>query len=191
MLVISMLPVVAGAQVGDLLKQQINSNSGKPVLRLDTRNSFIGNASVRVKGIQVGMGYGANLQLGLGFHSTRFAKRIPTERLNNSKVFLDYAAFFLEYEFFKFKKWRASYPMQLGFGAITLEEKNSGNYLAVPYEALMVVSYFPKPYFSFGLGLGYRVLLAGNNSYGLNFNSPIYSVKFNLVFQEILAALKK
>lgn len=177
-------------QVGQLLLSEIKNNTGKPILRLDTRNSFVGNAAVRIKGIQAGLSFGDYLELGLGYHSNRLAVKTPLEVGGTERVILDYVALFLEYEFFRKGKFRAAYPMQIGFGATTVARKKSGNYLAIPYEALLVVSYFPIKYCSVGLGLGYRVMIVGNNSYGLNFNSPIYSIKFNLIFQEILAAVK-
>lgn len=169
------------------------SNKPKPLLRLDTRNSFVANAPVRIRGIQFGAKFGDKLQLGLGFHSNRWSKELPKSEYTGNTVLLDYISLFMEYQFYEKGKFFASYPMQIGFGDIfTVDnEKNALNHkFLMSYEALLVVNYKPIDFASVGLGLGYRFLLAGNGSQGLNYNSPIYSVKFNLYFEEIIALIK-
>lgn len=182
----------AHAQLGKFIQQEIRDEDPKFLIRLDTRNSFIANAPVRIRGLQVGATFGEVLQVGIGFHTNRWAREIPQSKFSGDNVLLDYVALFMEYRFYERGKWFASYPMQIGFGDIFTvnNEKNAINHnLLIPYEALMVLNYKPVKYFSGGLGLGYRFLLAGNRTEGLNYNSPIYTLKFNLYFNEIISSV--
>lgn len=183
------------AQVGELLKSEVHSNTPKMLLRLDGKNSFIANTKVKIQGIQVGASFGEKLQLGVGYHTNRLGKKAPLAAGSiNEEVYLDYGSVFLEYLFFNKGRFTASYPLQMGIGDISSriagESTGEHNFLMI-YEAVMVVNYHPTKIFSIGTGLGYRVLLFGNRSFGLNFNSPIYSLKFNLNFEEILSKLKQ
>ncbi|TXC85069.1 hypothetical protein [Luteibaculum oceani] len=186
---------ISYGQVGKLLKSEINENEPKFLLRLDGKNSFIANTQVKIQGIQVGANFGKRLQLGVGYHTNRLGKSAPLAANSiNEEVYLDYGSVFLEYLFFNKGRFTASYPLQMGIGdissKITGESTGEHNFLMI-YEAVMVVNYHPTKIFSIGTGLGYRVLLFGNRSFGLNFNSPIYSLKFNLNFEEILSKLNQ
>ena len=173
------------AQLGQWLGDNLEHNKPSPFARIDTRNSFIAQSGVVIRGLQAGLQYGPTLRLGVGYHflSGKSARRLLP---GDEELHVRYVAPFVEYDFFESGRYRASIPILLGLGEIQKRTANGRfSRTIVLYEAMMIGQYKVTPYFDAGIGMGYRLMLLNNRSFGLNLNSPIYSLKMNIYLAEV------
>lgn len=185
------------AQVFEAFGKTIKNNKPSFFVKLDTRNAFVSNSKVAVTGVLGGLAYGDKKQLkltaGYSWMPNKFGERFFDA---NSKLSLRYATVGVEYEFYNKGRVSASIPIQFGLGSIqkrtyaaaelfSLERKS-----LLSYEAMMIGNYRILKYFGAGLGIGYRIFLLHNQAFGQQFNSPIYTVKLNVYFQELYQLIK-
>lgn len=186
------VPNWASAQLIDSIKSSFD-HEPKILVKLDTRNSFVGTRAVRVRGVKLGANYNDVSKVGIGYHwiQPKFDKNIALDTENGTEVVvaklrLEYLAPFYEYTFYKRKKLEVSIPVQMGIGRSYYRYKrndrkhNLFNKPVILYEPAMAVLYKPIPWAGIGFGVGYRLMLLGNKEIDENFTSPIYVLKFNL-----------
>jgi len=170
-----------------------------PTAKLDTRNSFISGRSVRVRGVKAGISFGKRMTLGLGYNwiANGVEESIPTysgEIITD--VELRYIAPFIEYSFYKKGNWEAVVPVQLGFGKSFLQYKMFGSKQrlfensVILYEPGMNIEYKIMNLIGIGAGLGYRIMLKNNKDIDHSFTSPVYVIRFRLIFDEIYKQAK-
>ena len=196
---ILLCPILLEAQIFDSLSQKFKS---KPVyfFKFDTRNSFISARRAVFSGVKFGFKYDNSLIVGLGvsFLNTDIALKNTTlytdasYEASSSKLSFYYISPFLEYVFYKDHKWEHAIPIQLGFGYSNFRFKNKSGLTMllyskpiILYEPAMTTEYKIFPWLALGGGLGYRLLLINNKIYGKLFNSPIYLIKFNIIWDSL------
>ncbi len=174
--------------------RQVFRNKPTPSAKLDSRNSFISGRNARVHGIKAGLSFGKKLTLGIGYNW--IAKGIRQEMPPNSPVVtgdvqLRYIAPFIEYSFFKKGNWEAVVPVQLGVGRSFIQYSYLGSKhrihqnSVVLYEPGMNLEYKIINLIGVGAGVGYRIMLKNNKEIDRSFTSPVYVLRFRLIFDEL------
>lgn len=184
----------------------------KPLLRFNTRGSFIANRTARIKGVQVGLDFNKTIRLGIAYNWLSNSspgglqvfpgKEIlrqhdiitPENRVVNtvySKLRLSYVSLFAEYVFYKTHRWEMAIPIEFGFGQSFYRYfyntiHTTPHYFCFTYETNLSGQYKVFPWLACGLGFGYRIMLAGNNMFHTNFNSPVYIIKIKVIPWEII-----
>lgn len=170
-----------------------------PSAKLDSRNSFISGRSARVHGIKAGVSFGKRLTLGVGYNwiARGIEQELPPNfGVVNSDVKLRYVAPFVEYSFYKKGNWEAAVPVQLGFGKSFLQYERFGRKErlyesnVILYEPGMNIEYKIINLIGVGAGLGYRIMLKNNKEIDHSFTSPVYVIRFRLIFDEIYKQAK-
>lgn len=160
----------------------------------DTRNSFITNEIAKIQSVKIGVTYNKQFTLALGYNwlNTDFESRINNN--TPAKLKLRFVTPFVEYAFVEKKNWQVTIPVHLGFGYSFYQDKQDKIYqrnFVVIYEPSMTATYRFLKYFGVGAGVGYRVMLIGNNEINEQFNSPIYVLKTKIFFGDIYKDLFK
>ena len=192
------------AQFLDSIKTSF-SHTPRPDLKIDSRNSFITQYYAQIMGVKAGLNFNNTVKLGVGYNW--LASRITREKTiinangESEKVdaLLKFAYFspYMEYTFFRNRKWDISIPVLIGLG---WSYYRYHNVLANPikidqsftllYEPYMTAHYQVIKWVAVGAGVGYRLVLVGNKDLGENFNSPIYVIKIKLLLGEIMDSIK-
>ena len=170
-----------------------------PVLKLDTRNSFVTGRSAQIWGVKAGVSFGKRMNLGLAYswlHSD-ISKPLSEPNQNMSGLIrLRYFGPFAEYTFYRKGNWEATVPLQLGFGKSFLIEEsgevsgriNEGNIFL--YEPAMVVDYKVLNLISIGGGVGYRLMLVNNRNLDQRFTAPVYMIRARLLLENWIKLVK-
>lgn len=170
-----------------------------PTAKLDTRNSFITGNSAKVYGIKVGLSFRKTLTIGLGYNWIGTDLTEPVRigpQVFESEIRMRYIAPFVEYSFYKKGNWEAMVPVQLGFGKsfhrINTQngDLNTNMGRVILYEPGMSIEYKIFGIVGVGGGFGYRLMLKNNKSIDQQFTSPVYVLRFRLIFDEILKQAK-
>ena len=169
--------------IGESLKE-------KPKLYFNygTRNSFITNQYAKVRDIKAGLTYNKQFTLALGYSwlNSNFESTLKNGEIGKLKM--RYVTPYVEYSFLEKKNIEVTIPVHLGVGVSFYQDDNKTQYnksFILTYEPAMTVTYRFLKYFGVGGGLGYRLMLIGNNSINENFTSPIYLLKAKLFFGDI------
>ena len=177
----------------------------KFIFKFDTRNSFIANQSARIFGWKIGVEFGNTLRIGGGFytlvkHSSALDKTIfdanGTDTLATAKLMFNYIAYFVDYIFYKKKKWEFSIPLQIGIGRSRYEYTGQDGSLirlarktVLLYEPAITGHYKVTKWFGIGMGAGFRIMLINNKALDRKFNSPIYILKIKIFLGDIYRAI--
>lgn len=187
------------AQLFDTIASSLKCKP-KFYFKLDTRNSFISARKASVSGIKIGLEYKETLIIGIGLNQLKteiYQNKIITDNplfpdTFSMKLYYSYVSPFIEYVFFRNKKWEHAIPIQIGFGNSRFEYKNKRgetirehNKPIVLYEPAMTTQYKIFPWLAIGGGIGYRILLINNGTLNEKFNSPVYVVKLNILWGEL------
>jgi len=189
------------AQSVNLSDSLKNVFTKKPTLtgKLDSRNSFITGKSAQIRGVKVGVSFGNRMILGLGYNwlNTDFLESVQTnEGSVKADIRFQYLAPFVEYVFYKKNNWQADIPVQIGFGRSFLTyEKYGARYVVernniVLYEPSMIVEYQVLGIFGIGGGVGYRLMLKNNREIDQQFTSPMYILRFRILFDGVRKLLE-
>jgi len=136
----------------------------------DTRNSFLENSTLKIRGIKIGKEWDETWQIGGGLDLAN----VEDVRPNASSRLVGFGAF-LAYGF-KWKGYQYKIPLQLNYG--TWKEVRSHSMIS--YEAALVIT---KRYFDFlilGAGVGYRLLLYSNVPQISGGTAPVYLLKVGI-----------
>ncbi len=191
------------AQLIDSIKIHLQHKPA-PYFKLETRNSFINSRKAVFTGLKFGFNYNSRLVLGTGFSffsSSYWLSRYYNRTLfnqDNLRLFsVSYFTPFLEYNFYNLNRWHFTIPVQFGLGWASIYHNNlnddafySFTRPIFAYEPLMSADYKLSDFFSIGFGFGYRILLLNNKYFGRYFNSPIYMINFNLIWDNITPKVK-
>ncbi|MCC7301042.1 MAG: hypothetical protein IT233_00215 [Bacteroidia bacterium] len=180
---------------------------------IGTRNTFIYGFSAPVLHARVGAEWNKTFRMGAGFcwlkkpefkagrDQTPFIYLKPVLNEYNlpdtvpSVLRMVYFSYFAEYVYYSRKNWELSIPVQLGFGQMFYEYSAGGNEfreLEQPvflYEPSVSVHYRVLRYFAIGADVGYRFALVGRKVSSMAYNSPIYDLKFMVLWGEVYRAL--
>jgi hypothetical protein len=103
---------------------------------------------------------------------------------------------FVEYTFYQKGPWEVSCPLQFGIGkSYVIPQENSSTRFKegtiVLYEPAIAVDYKVLNLFAFGAGYGYRIMLLNNKEINQQFSSPMYVIRFRVIFETITNAIHK
>ena len=113
------------------------------------------------------------------------------EALATNKMTPELTADFIEYVFFRNKRWEFSIPLQIGIGNTHYEyhygdHKFRNNWsVIINYEASISGHYKILKWFGVGAGIGYQLMLKDNPAIKENFNTPVYSIKLKIFLGDI------
>jgi hypothetical protein len=176
----------------DVFKQKAT-----PTAAWNTWRSFVTGKSVKIQDVRLGVAFGNNLSVGIGYHWLQRGFATTAKQYDNQysgELRFRYLAPYVEYSYFRKGRWEASVDLQLGIGKSWLETNNQervgvGNMLL--YEASMGIEYKILKTVAVGGGYGYRIPLIGNKALGQNFTSPVYIFGVRLIFDEIYKKMKE
>jgi hypothetical protein len=173
----------------------------KPKLefRMDSRHSFINQRGVKTAGVKVGIQFADKLSFGLGYN--RLWSPLSSTIVQNGVETEVQLGFFnlspyVEYVFYKDKKWELTIPVQIGFGSSYYSNQTESGKdklreeFVMSYEPAITFQYRFLSYFGAGLGIGYRFMIVPNGKLEEKFTSPVYIFKTRIYFQDILRDLK-
>ena len=108
----------------------------------------------------------------------------------------NYIAYFVEYVFYKRRRWEFSIPLQIGIGSSRYEYTDQNSSLiqldrktVVLYEPAITGHYKITKWFGVGMGAGFRIMLVNNKALDKKFNSPIYILKAKIFLGDIYRAI--
>src|SRR5690606_31124782 len=151
-------------------------------------------------GIKAGVSFRKTLTIGIGYNwmGTDIDQLVVNnDDLLRTNVRLRYIAPFVEYSFYKKGNWEAMVPIQLGFGKSFLHYERNGRKHrlyednVILYEPGMNLEYKILNLFGIGAGVGYRIMLKNNRDIDQRFTSPVYVVRFRLIFDELYKKSKE
>jgi hypothetical protein len=168
-----------------------------PTAAWNTWRSFVTGKSVKIQDVRLGVAFGRNFSLGIGYHW--LPKGFVTSGKQSDNIYTGelrfrYIAPYVEYSYFRKGRWEASVDLQLGIGKSWLETANQlrvGEKNMLLYEASMGVEYKILKTVAVGGGYGYRIPLVGNKALGQNFTSPVYIFGVRIIFDELYQRMKE
>ena len=167
--------------------------------RFDSRTSFINQTGVRVSGFKLGVQFDNKLSFGLGYNylGSKLRRYIEAEGTSYFvRLRFNVISPYLEYIFYRDKRWELSIPVQFGFGESFYSNENDigpnrfEEGFVMTYEPAITFQYRFLSYFGAGMGVGYRLMVVPNRGIEENFTSPVYIFKVKLYFQDILSDIK-
>lgn len=202
-IILAMLLLSFGAQsqpvnLADSLSK-VFQQKPKFTAKLDSRNSFITGKSAQIRGVKAGLSFGNRMMVGLGYNwlGTQHRENIFTPAgLRLGTIKYAYIAPFVEYVFFKKNNWQGDIPVQIGFGRSKYTYENDGttksiySNTVISYEPSMIIEYQVLGLFGFGGGIGYRLMLKGNRDMDQQFTSPMYVIRFRILFDGVRKLVK-
>lgn len=189
-----LLPLLGQAQFLHKLETALGPDS-KLVIKLDSRNSFITAKSVKIFGLKAGFKVDEKIELGLSYNflTSRIIKDIPTQSPIESikgypaRLKYRYLAIYSEYTFYKKDNWEFSAPFQMGLGTSFYKYRDDlgrrkiiDKGPALSMEPGAEATYYIMPWLSFGLGIGYRIMLVNNPNIDERLSAPFYAIKLNI-----------
>jgi hypothetical protein len=186
------------AQFVDSIGEAIKSKP-KLSVRLDNRYSFTATTPSKIIGFKIGAEFSDKFRVGGGYNLLNSKLTRPVY-IDSSGFIIDtvvsslkmsYMSYFIEYVFFRNKRWEFSLPIQIGIGNTHYEyhyadAKFRNNWsVIVNYEASISGQYKIIKWIGIGAGLGYQLMLKDNPAIKENFNTPIYSLKLKIFLGDI------
>lgn len=180
---------VGHAQLFDSIQASFQQQP-KPLLKLETRNSFITSEVVKVRAIKVGLSFNKTSKIGLSYNWLK--RNTLITRADSSTLKMNYVSPFYEYVFYRDKHFTLAIPILIGLGNSKYVSKEGRNYaksFIMTYEPGMTFEYRFLRYLGIGTGVGLRFLLIGNPQIHEQLNSPVYIFKFKIYFDQIIEDL--
>ncbi len=191
--IIYLLTGTVRAQYLDTMHAVFNHKSSIDA-RLESRNSFINNELISVTGVRLGVAFQRKLRLGGGFSwlktnvtRTDISRNEQGQAIDTTTRFLKfgYLCYYLDFVFYKTKRWQLSVPIQAGTGISWFQPEsqikkgflNRTNYLLVLYEPGITAQFKVTRWLGFGADVAYRFTLKNNKYVGEKLNSPTYAFK--------------
>ncbi len=165
---------------------------------LDSRGAFISRNGVRVVGLKAGVQFDEKLTFGMGYNQlySDYNNTIFHEGIEqNVELHYWYISPFIEYTFYRDRRWELMIPVQLGFGesyyTTKLDDRDIRYSFVVSYEPAISFQYRFLEVFGAGFGLGYRLMVVPNPKLEETFTSPVYMLKFKVYFDDLFEKLKQ
>ncbi|MFM7311087.1 MAG: hypothetical protein ACKOZY_10800 [Flavobacteriales bacterium] len=167
--------------------------------KMDSWNAFVTGRSAKTTGLKAGIRFKKVLTIGLGYNFIRTDLKDSityNQRLQPGDLKMRYWTPFIEYTFYKKGPWEVSCPLQIGIGKsfVTPQENKLAHFkenMILLYEPAIAVDYKVLNLFAFGAGYGYRIMLLNNKEIDQQFSSPMYVIRFRVIFETITDAIKK
>lgn len=187
------------AQFLDTLHEVFNHKSSIDA-RLESRYSFIDNELISVRGVRLGVAYQRKMRIGGGiswlnsmhpetFYETKVDGTIDTVFRNLKFTYLCY---YVDFVFYKTKRWQLSVPIQAGTGLAWWQKQSKLNFYTgdkkhffILYEPGITVQYKIFRWFGLGADVAYRFTALNNKKIGEKLNSPTYSLKILIWFDQL------
>lgn len=171
------------------------------VAKLDTRGSFISNASVRMVGVKAGLEHAGRLQYGIGYSflysKVEFRRAVDQGPKVLARLHLQQVTPYVEYAFYQRDQWEVRIPVQFGLGQASLDHTAPGGgketlkrSFIFFYEPAMSVQYRFLRYFGASAGWGFRLQLA-NADLGEPLSAPVYLLGVKVFMGDLVADLKR
>lgn len=181
-------------QFEDSIKYSLKQ-APKPIVKIDSKNAFITNLPVRTMGVKAGVEFNKTIQFGLGYNwlNTSIKREIITQT-DTIDCYLKYQYLspFINYTFYKSKKWVFAIPVQFGIGKTFYEYVTQNaklnklnNSVILTYEPSITAEYKPIKYFGVGLGVGYRFAFYNEFKKYESFTTPVWIVISRVYFGEL------
>ena len=177
------------AQLFDSIQESFKYEP-KPLVKLETRNSFITSEIVKVRGLKFGVSFNKKTSMGLSFNWLKRKTLIVTE--DNSTLKMNYISPFFEHVFYQDKHFTLAIPILIGLGNSKYVSESGISYaksFIMTYEPGMTFEYKFLRYFGIGTGVGLRLMLIDNPKISEQLNSPVYIFKFKIYFGDIVSDL--
>jgi len=187
------------AQFLDSLHDIFNNKSSIDA-RLESRNSFIDNQIISVTGVRLGAAFQRKLRIGGGVSWLKsdfkkdFYIQNETGKTDTVSKFLKmgYIAYYIDFVFYKTKRWQLSVPIQAGSGYAwwktdknyLVREKEKKHFLML-YEPGITAQFKVFRWFGLGADVAYRFTLVNSKKIGEKLNSPTYSFKILVWFDQL------
>jgi hypothetical protein len=154
--------------------------------RLESRNSFISNKLISVTGVRLGIAFQRKLRIGGGVSWLK--TEVPVSFSNNELpvkyLKFVYLCYYVDFVFYKTKRWQLSVPIQAGTGISWFQEnktysyyRSDPKYFLLLYEPGITAQFKVFRWAGLGTDVAYRFALNNNKKTGQHLNSPTYSFK--------------
>lgn len=166
--------------------------------------SFVDHNLVSFQSFKVGVNFGKKVSIGGGYNWLKTEVKAPfnlydeqkhRDTLLNKSLKLGYICYYVDYVFYKSKRWQYSIPMQIGLGNTQFQYvyndytyKEAKHFIAL-YEPSIHIKYKILKWVGVEANVGYRIVLKNNHFLSSTFNSPIYSAGVLVYWNEIALAL--
>lgn len=160
----------------------------------DSRGSFISNEIAQIKSVKLGLTFNKQFTIALGYNWLNTNFETDLREGVKGKLTMQYITPYIEYSFLEHKKIEVTIPVYLGFGRSFYRDEQNIKYrenFILTYEPAMTATYRFLKYFGVGAGVGYRLMLVGNNKINERFNSPVYLFKAKIFFGRLYNDLLK
>jgi hypothetical protein len=179
------------AQILDTLRVLMKGRSSID-LRLESRVSVISHDAAKITGIRIGASFNRKLKMGVGLSWLKNDITQPgyvINELNKQDTITKYLKFgyicyYLDFVFYKTKRWQLSVPIQAGTGMswwqTTKRYDVNGDYkksFLLLYEPGISTQFKLFRFLGVGADVGYRFTLRNNKYVGDRLNSPVYAFK--------------
>ncbi|MBA2611084.1 MAG: hypothetical protein H0U95_03875 [Bacteroidetes bacterium] len=168
--------------------------------RLESRNSFIDNQLISVTGVRLGVAFQRKLRVGGGISwlKSDFKKDfyLPNESGKTDTITkhlkMAYLAYYIDFVFYKTKRWQLSVPIQAGSGFTWWQQNKTYSfngpgkkYFLFLYEPGITAQFKVFKWFGLGADVAYRFTMVNNKKIGEHLNSPTYSFKILIWFDQL------
>jgi hypothetical protein len=163
--------------------------------RFESRYSFINNELISVHGIRLGVAFQRKLRIGGGISWLKTNVNPYSQKNSISDTiptFLKfvYLSYYVDFVFYKTKRWQLSVPIQAGTGFSWYQQKtkyalggHEPKYLLLLYEPGITVQFKIFKWAGLGTDVAYRFAI--NKKAGQQLNSPTYSFKLLVWFDQL------
>jgi hypothetical protein len=179
--------------------------------RLESRYSFINNEIVSVTGVRLGVAFQRKLRIGGGISWLKSDYKITFYPINifgrkdtvQRYLKFAYLCFYLDFVFYKTKRWQLSVPIQMGLGSLWFQRKTAYNifgadrkYFLALYEPGITAQFKVFKWIGLGADVAYRFSAKDNvkirqdldidhTKYKVLAWSPTYSFKLLIWFDQL------
>jgi hypothetical protein len=206
--IVALSGVEASAQVIDSIRTALHKRPNV-IGSFGTNTSFINGFNSPIFSMNGALDFGHRVRFGLGVSWLQLS---PYQKgADNTPFYLDkiitntqgkndtvhpalsfsHYDIYLEYVFYKTKRWQFSVPLLFGIGNSKFKYNYNGQgftehkHMILMYQPAASGYYKIFRWFGVGLDVGYRFMIINNRSIGDKFNSPIYNT-YVLVFWDTL-----
>jgi hypothetical protein len=182
-----LLGAFAGAR-GQLMDSlhDVFSNKYSIDARLESRNSFITNRLISVTGVRLGVAFQRKLRIGGGLSWLKTEVPSAVTDAENPVRYLKFAylCYYVDFVFYKNKRWQLSVPIQAGTGISWFQEEMTyqwktryPKYFMLLYEPGITAQFKIFKWIGIGSDIAYRFALVPHKRTEQQLNSPTYSFK--------------
>lgn len=190
---------ITKAQFLDTL-HEVFKNKSSIDARLESRNSFINNQIISVSGLRLGVAFQRKLRVGGGVNwlKSDFKENFYVQNESGKTdtitkyLKLAYLSYYIDFVFYKTKRWQLSVPIQAGTGFSWWQQNKSYSlnssgkkYFLFLYEPGITAQFKVLRWFGLGADVAYRFTLKNNKKIGEHLNSPTYSFKILFWFDQL------